>query len=191
MRPGIEEIVTEQERGFAKKWVGIGQQRGEKPQLRAWAQTQRSYRTLGMSHRCTWFSSFDGAHLCPFYITELPWCAHVWVSVRALKDSWIHLTRERKTFELTIILALLIFRHQLPSFPKNLGNCDVTQLPIFGKICRGKGNVKCLPQSWQKGSEPSHVPDLKTCGCLLLPHLKESTSGSCSLWSLQTMYMNV
>lgn len=58
----------------------------------------------------------------------------------SLKDSWIHLTGERKTFGLTISLALLIFRqHHFPPFPKDLGNGDVSQLAIFGKIAEERG----------------------------------------------------
>lgn len=50
----------------------------------------------------------------------------------ALKDSWIHLTGERKTFGLTLILTLSVFRqHQSAPFPKDSGIRDVSQLPVF------------------------------------------------------------
>lgn len=115
------------------------------------------------SCRCTWFSNFyiKCDHLYhSFTFKELPWCADVLVSVcLALKDSCIHLTEERKTFGLMFILALLIFRqHQFPPFPRDLGNCNVSQLPIFGKICRGKENIKCLSHSLQKNSESRTKP---------------------------------
>ena len=85
----------------------------------------------------------------------MSWC----LCALALKVSWIHLTEERKTFRLMIILALLIFRqHQFPLFPKDLGSCNVSQLPIFGKICRGKGNIKCLSHPLQKYSESKTKP---------------------------------
>lgn len=58
-----------------------------------------------------------------------------------------------------IILALLIFRqHQFLPFPTDLGNCNVNQLPIFGKIYKGKGTIKCLSHSLQEDSESRPKP---------------------------------
>lgn len=107
---------------------------------------------------CTWLSTCYSDHLYHSFTFKELVCRCLSVCL-ALNDSQIHLAGERKTFELMIILALLIFRqHPFPPFPTDLRNCNVSQLPIFGKIYKGKGTIKCLSHSLQEDSESRTKP---------------------------------
>ena len=130
----------------------------KKSESRAQAETEGSWRIVG-----SWrigacgFPAFVMVICISF--KRLKNCLGVLMSGVCVLGSERFLTEERKTFGLMIILALLIFRqHQFPLFPKDLGSCIVSQLPIFGKICRGKGNIKCLSHPLQKYSESKTKP---------------------------------
>lgn len=135
------------QRDFArKKWVGIRHRKKAKEIRMTSLSSDSGELQDSRNVLCRYthmVSSFHGYHLYQFYIYRIALVRRCLSVCLSLKDSWIHLTGERKTFGLTIIRLLLIFRqHHFPPFPKDLGKLWCKPVTHIWQRLQRKGECK-------------------------------------------------